>query len=145
MFATATDGRGVDIVVDNVGTVTFERSLRSLARGGRLVINGSTTGREAGLHLPTLFWRQLEVIGATMNDHREFADAMQLVGSGTVEIPIDATFGFEELPGGDRAARGRATARQDRDLPLTRNPRGSARRRTPVTRRNPRGMTRTYS
>jgi NADPH:quinone reductase-like Zn-dependent oxidoreductase len=94
----ATDGRGVDVVVDNVGTATFDRSLRSLARGGRLVTNGSTSGRSAELHLPTLFWRQLEVVGATMNDHREFADAMELVGSGAVEMPIDATFPFEDLP-----------------------------------------------
>jgi NADPH:quinone reductase-like Zn-dependent oxidoreductase len=94
----ATDGRGVEVVVDNVGTATFDRSLRSLARGGRLVTNGSTSGRSAELHLPTLFWRQLEVVGATMNDHREFADAMELVGSGAVEMPIDATFPFEDLP-----------------------------------------------
>lgn len=93
-----TDGRGVDVVVENVGTVTFERSLRALARGGRLVTNGSTTGRTAELHLPTLFWRQLEVIGATMNDHQEFADAVQLVGSGAIEIPIDATVAFDDLP-----------------------------------------------
>ncbi len=93
-----TDGRGVDIVIDNVGTITFDRSLRSLARGGRLVTNGSTTGRTAELHLPTLFWRQLEVIGASMNDHQEFADAIQLAGSGAIEIPIDATYGFEEFP-----------------------------------------------
>ena len=94
----ATGGRGVDVVVDNVGTATFERSLRSLTRGGRLVTNGSTSGRAAELHLPTLFWRQLEVVGATMNDHREFADAMQLAGSRAVEMPIDATFPFEEFP-----------------------------------------------
>lgn len=94
----ATDGRGVDVVVENVGTVTFERSLRALARGGRVVTNGSTTGRTAELHLPTLFWRQLEVIGATMNDHQEFADAVQLVGSGAIEIPFDATYRFDELP-----------------------------------------------
>jgi NADPH:quinone reductase-like Zn-dependent oxidoreductase len=94
----ATDGRGVDIAIDNVGTATFERSLRTLARGGRLVTNGSTSGREAQLHLPTLFWRQLEVIGSTMNDHQEFADAVQLVGSGAIEIPIDTTLPFEEFP-----------------------------------------------
>ena len=94
----ATDGRGVDVVIENVGTITFERSLRSLAHGGRLVTNGSTTGRTAELHLPTLFWRQLEVIGSTMNDHQEFADAMQLVASGAVEIPIDATYPFEDFP-----------------------------------------------
>ena len=94
----ATDGRGVDIVVDNVGTATFDRSLRSLTRGGRLVTNGSTSGREATLHLPTLFWRQLEIIGSTMNDHQEFADAVQLVGSGAIEIPIDTVVPFEEFP-----------------------------------------------
>ena len=94
----ATEGRGVDLVIDNVGTATFERSLRSLARGGRLVTNGSTSGRTAELHLPTLFWRQLEVIGSTMNDHQEFADAVQLVGSGAVEIPIDTVVAFEEFP-----------------------------------------------
>jgi NADPH:quinone reductase-like Zn-dependent oxidoreductase len=91
----ASDG-GVDVVIDNVGTVTFERSLKALARGGRLVTNGSTSGRTAELHLPTLFWRQLEVIGATMNDHREFRDAVELVGAGVVDVPVDEVFGFED-------------------------------------------------
>ena len=92
-----TDGRGVDIVVENVGTLTLDRPLRS-SRGGRLVVNGSTTGRIAGLHLPTLFWRQLEVIGSTMNDHREFADALQLAASGAVEILSRHHFPFEDFP-----------------------------------------------
>ena len=33
-----------------------------------------------------------------MNDHQEFADAVQLVGSGAVEIPIDTVVAFEEFP-----------------------------------------------
>ncbi len=33
-----------------------------------------------------------------MNDHQEFADAMQLVASGAVEIPVDTTYAFEEFP-----------------------------------------------
>lgn len=93
-----TGGRGVDVVVENVGTATWERSMRSLTRGGRLVTNGSTTGRTAELHLPTLFWRQLEVIGSTMNDHREFAEATDLVASGRVTIPVDSTYAFDEFP-----------------------------------------------
>ncbi|MEA2520971.1 MAG: hypothetical protein QOI81_617, partial [Actinomycetota bacterium] len=60
--------------------------------------NGSTTGRTAELHLPTLFWRQLEVIGSTMNDHREFAEAVRLVDDGRVRIPVDAVFGFDAFP-----------------------------------------------
>jgi NADPH2:quinone reductase len=93
----ATDGRGVDVVVDNVGTATFDASIRALARGGRLVTNGSTTGRTAELHLPTLFWRHLEVIGTSMHDHEEFAEAVRLVDEGLRE-PVAATFPFEEYP-----------------------------------------------
>ena len=93
-----TGDRGVDVVVENVGTATWERSMRSLARGGRLVTNGSTTGRTAELHLPSLFWRQLEVIGSTMNDHHEFAEAASLIASGRVTIPVDSTFGFDQFP-----------------------------------------------
>ena len=80
----ATEGRGVDIVVDNVGPVTFERSMKALARGGRLVTNGSTSGRTAELHLPTLFW--------------EFADAVGMVDRGEVEpVPVDSTFAFQDF------------------------------------------------
>jgi NADPH:quinone reductase-like Zn-dependent oxidoreductase len=94
----ATDGRGVDVVFENVGPATWEQSMRSLARGGRLVTNGGTTGRTAELNLPFLFWRQLEVIGATMNDHDEFRQAVELVRDGRVEIPVDSVLGFDELP-----------------------------------------------
>jgi NADPH:quinone reductase-like Zn-dependent oxidoreductase len=95
---TATAGEGADVVLDNVGSATFERSLKALARGGRLVVNGSTSGRTAELHMPTLFWRQLEVIGSSMNDHLEFAQAVQLVADGAVRVPIDSVLPFDELP-----------------------------------------------
>lgn len=94
----ASGGRGVDVVIDNVGTAVFDRALRSLARGGRYVTNGSTTGRTAELPLTMLFWRQLEVIGSTMNDAREFADATAFVGGGAVSIPVDSVAPFEGFP-----------------------------------------------
>jgi NADPH:quinone reductase-like Zn-dependent oxidoreductase len=94
-----TGGRGVDVVLDNVGTAVFARAIDSLARGGRYVTNGSTTGRRAELHLPTIFWRQLEVIGATMNDHAEFAEVVGMVERGEVPpVPVDAVVPFEDLP-----------------------------------------------
>ena len=93
-----TAGRGVDVVVDNVGTATFGRSIRALARGGRLVTNGSTSGRTAEIHLPTLFWRQLEIVGASMNDRREFAAAVELVADGRVRIPTEPAFDFASYP-----------------------------------------------
>jgi NADPH:quinone reductase-like Zn-dependent oxidoreductase len=93
----ATGGRGVDVVIDNVGAATFERSLHALAKGGRLVTNGATSGRSVGLTLPTLFWRQLEVIGASMNDRADFAEALDLVARGQVEVPV-ASIPFDGYP-----------------------------------------------
>jgi zinc-binding alcohol dehydrogenase/oxidoreductase len=93
----ATGGVGVDLAIDNVGTATFERTIASLAKGGRLVTNGSSSGRTFELHLPILFWRQLELIGSSMNDHREFAEALQLVGGG-LDVPVDGAFAFDEFP-----------------------------------------------
>ena len=94
----ATDGLGVDVVIDNVGTETFERSFEALSRGGRLVTNGSTTGRTSTIHLPTLFWRHLSVIGASMHDHGEFAEAVRLVAEGTVVVPAEAPIAFDRYP-----------------------------------------------
>lgn len=103
----ATGGRGVDVVIDNVGSATFERSFASLARGGRLVMNGSTSGRTAELPLPRLFWRQLEVIGASMNGREEFAEALRLAATGAVEVPAETAVAFERYPEAlERLARG---------------------------------------
>jgi zinc-binding alcohol dehydrogenase/oxidoreductase len=93
----ATDGAGVDLAIDNVGTATFERTIAALAKGGRLVTNGSSSGRTFELPLPRLFWRQLEVIGASMNDHREFAEALALVEGG-LDVPVEESFAFEAFP-----------------------------------------------
>jgi NADPH:quinone reductase-like Zn-dependent oxidoreductase len=57
-----TSGRGADIVVEHVGEATWERSVRALATGGRLVTCGATTGHAATLDLRHLFARQLSFL-----------------------------------------------------------------------------------
>ena len=52
-----TGKRGVDIVVEHVGQATWERSVKSLARGGRLVTCGNTTGWDAYIDIRFLFVR----------------------------------------------------------------------------------------
>ncbi len=94
----ATHGAGADVVIDNIGTAVFDRALRSLARGGRYVTNGSTSGRTVEMPLPIVFWRQLEVIGSSMNDAREFADATAFIGGGAVSIPVDSVAPFDAFP-----------------------------------------------
>jgi NADPH:quinone reductase-like Zn-dependent oxidoreductase len=89
---------GVDVVLENVGPATFEQSLRSLVRGGRLVISGGTSGAKASFKIPYLFFKHLEIIGSSMLDHREFQEVTRLVGSGRVPVVVDSVFDFEDLP-----------------------------------------------
>ncbi|MCB9006506.1 MAG: zinc-binding dehydrogenase [Ardenticatenaceae bacterium] len=53
----ATNRRGVDIVVDNVGAATFHTSLRALKKGGRLLTVGNTSGPKFELDNRLIFWQ----------------------------------------------------------------------------------------
>ena len=94
----ATDGQGVTCVIEHVGPATWAGSIGALARGGRLVTCGGTTGPEVPLSLPTVFWRQLEVIGSTMASPAEFAAAVAMVARGAVPPLVDQVHPFEALP-----------------------------------------------
>jgi NADPH:quinone reductase-like Zn-dependent oxidoreductase len=87
-----TGRRGVDVLFDSVGEATWAGALRSLARGGRLVTCGATTGPAAVTDLRLLYWKQLEVLGTTMSTHAEFEAAMRLVFDGLLEPVIDVVW-----------------------------------------------------
>ncbi|GAB3417784.1 zinc-binding dehydrogenase [Haloparvum alkalitolerans] len=86
--AEITGRRGVDVVVDHVGKETYPDSLKSLARGGRVVTCGATTGPNPGAGLDRIFWNQLSVIGSTMATPGEVDDVLELVWDGTFEPRI---------------------------------------------------------
>jgi len=91
-----TDGRGVDIVFEHVGTDTWEKSMASLVPGGRIVTCGSTTGRWGRTDLWSLFGKQVTILGsygATVEDLRQVSS---LVASHRFKAIIDRTFPLEE-------------------------------------------------
>jgi len=87
-----TAGRGVDIVVEHVGEATWDRSMRSLANGGRLVTCGATTGPRAAIDLRHLFARQLSLLGSYMGTFAELRTAARLLFDGSVRPVIDKMF-----------------------------------------------------
>ena len=87
-----TDGRGADIVIEHVGEATWERSVRALATGGRLVTCGATTGFEAAVDLRHLFARQLSLLGSYMGRFDELRAAARLLFDGQVTPVIDQVF-----------------------------------------------------
>jgi NADPH:quinone reductase-like Zn-dependent oxidoreductase len=87
-----TDGRGADVVVEHVGEATWDRSVRSLATGGRLVTCGATTGPRAAIDLRHLFARQLSLLGSYMGEFSELRQAAPLLFDGTVRPVIDKVY-----------------------------------------------------
>jgi putative PIG3 family NAD(P)H quinone oxidoreductase len=62
----ATDGRGVDVVLDSIGAPYLEKNLACLALNGRLVLIGLMGGAKAEISLATLLMRRLHLIGSTL-------------------------------------------------------------------------------
>jgi NADPH:quinone reductase-like Zn-dependent oxidoreductase len=72
-----TGGRGVDVVIENIGQAVWSSALRSLARGGRIVTCGATTGDQPSADLRRVFIRQLQVFGSTLGSLGEFRNLLQ--------------------------------------------------------------------
>jgi NADPH:quinone reductase-like Zn-dependent oxidoreductase len=84
-----TGKRGVDVVFDSVGAALWQQNLRSLAKLGRLVTYGATTGPVGETDLRVVFWKQLEILGTTMAERAEFEAVMELVFTGALRPVID--------------------------------------------------------
>ena len=92
-----TGKRGVDIVVEHVGGETFERSMRVLARGGRLVTCGATTGAEVSINLRAVFFKLLSVLGSTMGSLAELHEIMKHVEAGRLRPVVDRILPLEQV------------------------------------------------
>jgi len=84
-----TGKRGVDLVVDNVGKATLNTSMKAVARGGRIVIIGNTSGPQAEIDIRLIFGKQISLIGSTMGTHQDFREVTSLLWSGRLKPIID--------------------------------------------------------
>ncbi len=80
--------RGVDVVVDNVGQATISKSMQAVARGGRIVIVGNTSGPQAEIDIRFIFGKQISLIGSTMGSHQDFRDVIDLLWAGKIKPVI---------------------------------------------------------
>lgn len=91
-----TGKQGVDVVVDTVGEATWERSLRSLGRLGRLVTCGGTSGPMVTTDVRKLFWYQWSILGSTMGSAAEFRAITALARDGKLWPQVDSVVPLAE-------------------------------------------------
>ncbi len=92
-----TNRAGIDVVVDHVGPDTFNQSLRSLKRGGRLVTCGATSGGEVELNLRLVFFKSLKVLGSTMAPRSDLVKLWKLHCMGQLQPVVDRIFPVSEI------------------------------------------------
>jgi putative PIG3 family NAD(P)H quinone oxidoreductase len=76
----ATDGRGVDAILDSIGGAYLAGNIESLAQGGRLVLIGLMNGTRAELDLATVLRRHLKIFGSTLRS-RPATEKAQIVAA----------------------------------------------------------------
>jgi len=91
-----TSRRGVDVVVDNVGQATITKSMQAVARGGRIVIVGNTSGPQAEIDIRFIFGKQISLIGSTMGSHQDFRDVIDLLWAGKIKPVIHRVMPLSE-------------------------------------------------
>lgn len=91
-----TGKRGVEVVLDNVGETTWPGSIRALAKGGRLVTCGASSGPKPDEDIRRIFAKQITIIGSTMGNRREFATVVALLAGGKLKPIVDRTYPLAE-------------------------------------------------
>ncbi|MCW5772530.1 MAG: zinc-binding dehydrogenase [Rhodospirillaceae bacterium] len=96
----ATNRRGVDVVLENVGEATWDISLKAVVGGGRIVVCGATTGPNPKADLQRVFIRQLHIVGVTIGNFEEFRTLIDAAERKLFVPHIDRVFPLEQVPEG---------------------------------------------
>lgn len=91
-----TQDGGAEVVLELVGTKTFDSSLKSLARGGRMVIVGSHTGTTLSASPQAMIANEWEILGSRNVTKRELAEVVALVAAGRIKPVVTGTYPLEE-------------------------------------------------
>jgi NADPH:quinone reductase-like Zn-dependent oxidoreductase len=91
-----TDKKGVDIVIDHIGPEVWDKNIRSLARNGRLVTCGATSGPSASIDLRYVFSRHLNILGSYMGRKSELIEVLKFVESGRLKPVVHKVYGLKD-------------------------------------------------
>ena len=91
-----TGKRGVDVVVETAGEATWTASLKSAAKGGRIVTCGATTGPNPAEEIRLVFWNQLSILGSTMGSRADWSGVVDAVVRWELRPVVDSVLPLSE-------------------------------------------------
>jgi len=91
-----TNKQGVDIIVEHIGPEVWEKSIRVLARNGRLVTCGATSGPSASIDLRYVFSRHLAILGSYMGRKNELLEVLKFVDAGKLKPVVHKVFPLKD-------------------------------------------------
>lgn len=86
----------IDLVIDSIGRATFNRSLKILKQGGKIVVFGATTEDTVDLNLREFFYGQYQLIGSTMGSKEELQDMLAFITKHEIRPIVDQIFSLNE-------------------------------------------------
>jgi len=88
--------KGADIVFEHIGESTFEGSLNCLAKGGKIVVCGATSGYDVKIDLRKVFFKNVEILGSTMANFSTVIEILKLAKMGILKPVIDRIMPLSE-------------------------------------------------
>lgn len=92
----------VDVIIDTVGSATWQLDFECIRKGGRIVLCGVTTGADAQINLRTLYWKQITVFGSTMGSRNDFKTMLEFVNKYKLKPVIDSVWPLTEIQAATR-------------------------------------------
>ena len=93
---TLTHKRGVDVVIEHIGGEVFEKSIKAVRNGGRIVTCGATAGFSPAIDLRHIFFRQIEVLGSTMGSKAALLTVLDHIARGRLSPVVDRVFDLRD-------------------------------------------------
>ena len=90
-----TEGKGADVIIDNLGGSFLSNSLKALKPTGILVSMGIVTGMETTIEIFPFFFAQQQIRGTLMGDMNDLLWGLEQVKAGTIKPTVDKVYSLD--------------------------------------------------